>query len=119
MADKVKNQILRSMMAEESWQDTARRIRSEMGAVGQKSVWRAEMVARTELAHAQTVANTRLYAENADVIEKTDPPRAENPGREKAMLGYFAAVAVAASALLGWLGARLVSARQIRRAATV
>ncbi len=70
MAAKVKSQIIRSMMSEESWQDTARRIRGEMGTKGQASVWRAEMVARTELANAQTVANTRLYAENEDVIEK-------------------------------------------------
>lgn len=70
MAHNVRQQIIKSMMAEESWQDTARRIRSEMGTSGQKSVWRAEMVARTELAHAQTVANAALYAENKDVIEQ-------------------------------------------------
>lgn len=70
MAHNVRQQIIKSMMAEESWQDTARRIRGEMGTSGQKSVWRAEMVARTELAHAQTVANAALYAENKDVIEQ-------------------------------------------------
>ena len=70
MAARIKSQILRSMMAEESWSDTARRIRDEMGAKGQRSVWRAEMVARTELAHAQTTANMMVYADNADVIEK-------------------------------------------------
>ncbi|KAA0091395.1 hypothetical protein CIW49_30375 [Mycolicibacterium sp. P1-18] len=47
-----------------------------------------------------------LTVTHADVIEKTDEPQAANPGREKAMLGYFAVVAVAASALLGWAHAQ-------------
>lgn len=69
-AHRVKQEIVKSMMAGEAWGDTARRIRSEMGTGGQKAVWRAEMVARTELAHAQELANTELYAENEDVIDE-------------------------------------------------
>ena len=69
MAGEIKKQLVRSMMSEESWQDAARRIRSEMGIEGQRSVWRAEMIARTELAHAQEMANAQFGSENADVIE--------------------------------------------------
>ncbi len=43
-----------------------------------------------------------LTVTRADVIETTAAPRAANPGREKVMLGYFAAVAVATCALLTW-----------------
>lgn len=70
MAHVVRHEIIKSMMAEESWQETARRIRGQMGTKGQRAVWRAEMVARTELARAQTTANAMLYGENDDVIEK-------------------------------------------------
>lgn len=46
-----------------------------------------------------------LNASRADVIDDHDraiQSAATNPTREKAMLGYFAAVAVATGALLGW-----------------
>ena len=69
MAGEIKKQLVRSMMSEESWQDAARRIRSEMGTAGQRSVWRAEMIARTELAHAQELANAQFNEENSDVLE--------------------------------------------------
>lgn len=70
MAHNIQQSLIRSMMAEESWSEAARRIRGEMGTAGQKSVWRAEMIARTELARSQEIANAQLYAENSDVIEK-------------------------------------------------
>lgn len=70
MAQTIKFDLLRSMMAEESWQDAARRIRTQMGTTGTRMVWRAEMIARTELARAQELANFQLYEDNADVIEK-------------------------------------------------
>lgn len=70
MALSIKNELIRSMMAEESWGDAARRIRDEMGTEGTSSVWRAEMIARTELGRAQELANAELYAQNSDVIEK-------------------------------------------------
>lgn len=69
MAGNIKTTLVRSMMAQESWQDAARRIRGEMGTAGQRSVWRAEMIARTELAHAQELATEVFNNENADVIE--------------------------------------------------
>ncbi len=71
MADDIKHQLAVSMASGEAWQDAARRVRSQMGTGGQRAVWRAEMIARTEMAHAQTMANAQLYDENADVIEDT------------------------------------------------
>ncbi len=47
-----------------------------------------------------------LTVTRADVIDKPDAPRAANPGREKVMLGYFVAVAIAAAALLTWAHAQ-------------
>jgi uncharacterized membrane-anchored protein len=47
-----------------------------------------------------------LTVTRADVIEKPDAPRAANPGREKVMLGYFAAIAIATAALLTWANAQ-------------
>lgn len=70
MAHQIKQALLRSMIEGESWQEAARRIRDQMGTEGQKSVWRAEMISRTELARAQELANAQLYAQNDDVIEK-------------------------------------------------
>lgn len=96
MAQGVQNQIARSMISGEGWQDTARRIRNMMGTSGQQSVWRAEMIARTELAHAQTTANTMLYDDNSDVIEEViwvahpgacDECRA-NHGKPVSKVGY-------------------------------
>ena len=69
MSTTIKHQLIRSMMAEESWADAARRIRDQMGTEGQRSVWRAEMIARTELSRAQNLANSKLYDDNADVID--------------------------------------------------
>ena len=47
-----------------------------------------------------------LTVTNADVIEKTEPPRTANPSREKIMLGYLAAVAIAAGGLMAWANAQ-------------
>ncbi|MGK2882853.1 MAG: COG4705 family protein [Mycobacterium sp.] len=47
-----------------------------------------------------------LTVTRADVIDKPDASRPVNPGREMVMLGYFAAVAVAAGALLTWANAQ-------------
>lgn len=69
MANEIKSQIIKSMMSEESWQQTAKRIRGEMGTSGTGAVWRSEAIARTELAHAQTLANTALYDENKDIMD--------------------------------------------------
>lgn len=70
MANTIKHQLTRSMIAGESWAQAARRIRDEMGTAGRRSVWRAEMVARTELAHAAEVATALFNQANADVIDK-------------------------------------------------
>jgi hypothetical protein len=70
MRSNIKHELLRSMMAEESWQAAARRIRSEMGTTGQRSVWRAEMISRTELARAQDAANAQFAKDNDDIIER-------------------------------------------------
>lgn len=70
MAQNIQHELAMSMAGGESWQAAARRIRDEMGTEGQASVWRAEMVARTELARAQELANFRLHDENSDVIDK-------------------------------------------------
>lgn len=70
MATNIKHSLVRSMMAEESWAAAARRIRTEMGTSGTRSVWRAEMVARTELAHAQELATAQFNKENEDVISE-------------------------------------------------
>lgn len=69
MAQDIKSQLIQSMMAGESWSKAAMRIRGEMGASGARAVWRSEMIARTELGRAQTMANQALYDENSDVIE--------------------------------------------------
>ena len=68
MSSTIKHELIRSMMAQESWADAARRIRDQMGTAGRRSVWRAEMIARTELARAQNLANSKLYEDNDDVI---------------------------------------------------
>lgn len=70
MASDIQKQLTASLVAQDSWQDAARRIRDEMGTQGQRSVWRAEMIARTELARAQEMANKELFDQNDDVIEK-------------------------------------------------
>lgn len=61
-------------------------------------------VAVTSVIFLAAILATVVYltVTRADVIERTDPPRTENLRREKIMLGYFVAVAVAAGALLGW-----------------
>lgn len=96
MAHNVQHEIIKSMMAGESWQETGRRIRSEMGTQGQGSVWRAEMVARTELSHAMNMANAQLYDDNSDILEEpvwVAHPGAcdicrENHGRPVSEVGY-------------------------------
>ncbi len=67
----IKHALLRSMMSGDSWQDAARSIRGLMGTAGTGAVWRAEMIARTELRHAQELANEEFAAQNADVIADT------------------------------------------------
>ena len=69
MVSNIKHSLLRSMMAEESWADAARRIRGQMGVSGQKSVWRAEMVARTEMSHVAELAAEQIRTDNEDVID--------------------------------------------------
>lgn len=65
-------------------------------------------VAITSVIFLAAILATVVYltVTRADVIEKSEPPRAENPGREKVMLGYFAVIAVAAGALLTWAHAQ-------------
>lgn len=70
MAHKVQQQLTYSMIAEETWQDAAKRIQDEMGTEGQRAVWRAEMIARTEMSRASSLAAEAFHAENEDVIEK-------------------------------------------------
>lgn len=69
MAQDIKSQLVQSMMAGESWQDAARRIRAKMGAEGARAVWRSEMIARTELANVQVKASRYLAQENSDVVD--------------------------------------------------
>lgn len=70
MAGAIRKTLLRSMINQESWQQAARSIRGEMGTRGQKAVWRAEMIARTELRRASSIASAQFNAENEDVIDK-------------------------------------------------
>ncbi len=61
-------------------------------------------VALTSVIFLAAILATVIYltVTRADVIERNDPPRTENRRREQVMLGYFAAVAVAAGALMAW-----------------
>lgn len=65
-------------------------------------------VAITSVIFLAAILATVVYltVTKADVIGKPDAPRPANPGREKVMLGYFAAVAVATGALLTWAHAQ-------------
>lgn len=65
-------------------------------------------VAITSVIFLAAILATVIYltVTHADVIEETNPPQAANPGHERVMLAYFAVVAVAASALLGWAHAQ-------------
>ena len=65
-------------------------------------------VAITSVIFLTAILATVVYltVTRADVIETTDPPRTHNPRREKVMLGYFAAVAVATGALMTWAHAQ-------------
>ncbi|MCV7131884.1 hypothetical protein H7J06_02705 [Mycobacterium hodleri] len=65
-------------------------------------------VAITSVIFLAAILATVIYltVTRADVIEATGPPRTQNPDREKVMLGYFAAVAVATGALMTWAHAQ-------------
>lgn len=65
-------------------------------------------VAITSVIFLTAILATVIYltVTRADVITDTDAPRAADPRREKVMLGYFAAVAVATGALLTWAHAQ-------------
>ncbi len=64
-------------------------------------------VAITSVIFMAAILATVVYltVTKADVIDKADAPRA-NPGREKIMLGYFGAIAVATAGLLTWANAQ-------------
>lgn len=70
MTDKIKNSLLRSMVNQETWNQAARRIRTEMGTQGRGAMWRAEMIARTELTRAQEMATMQFNKDNEEFIEK-------------------------------------------------
>ncbi|MCP9276470.1 COG4705 family protein [Mycolicibacterium arenosum] len=65
-------------------------------------------VAITSVIFLAAILATVIYltVTKADVIEKPADVRPANPGREKVVLGYFAAVAIAAGALLTWAHAQ-------------
>ncbi|TPG35128.1 COG4705 family protein [Mycolicibacterium hodleri] len=65
-------------------------------------------VAITSVIFLAAILATVVYltVTRADVIERTSAPREPSPAREKVMLGYFAVVAVAAGALLGYANAQ-------------
>ncbi|MCV7422095.1 hypothetical protein H7K45_16210 [Mycobacterium yunnanensis] len=65
-------------------------------------------VAITSVIFLAAILATVVYltVTRADVIEKTSASREASPAREKVMLAYFAAVAVAAGALLTWANAQ-------------
>ena len=65
-------------------------------------------VAITSVIFLTAILATVIYltVTRADVITDADAPRAADPRREKVMLGYFAAVAVATGALLTWAHAQ-------------
>lgn len=72
MAQDIKGELLRSMMEQESWQQVAQRIRSEMGAgTVRAATWRANMIARTELRRASSLGAITFADQNSDIIEKT------------------------------------------------
>ena len=65
-------------------------------------------VAITSVIFLTAILATVVYltVTRADVIENTDAPRVADPRREKLVLGYFVAVAVATGALLSWAHAQ-------------
>ena len=65
-------------------------------------------VALTSVIFLAAILATVIYltVTRADVIERNDPPRTESRRREQVMLGYFAAVAVAAGVLMAWAHGR-------------
>jgi uncharacterized membrane-anchored protein len=65
-------------------------------------------VAVTSVIFLSAILATVLYltVTRADVIDNPDAPRAVDAGREKVMLGYFAALAVATVGLLSWAHAQ-------------
>lgn len=65
-------------------------------------------VAATSLIFLAAILGVAIYLSisRADVIAHADTPREAQPGREKVMHGYLAAVAVAAAALLSWAHAQ-------------
>lgn len=65
-------------------------------------------VAITSVIFLAAILATVLYltVTKADVLDKPDAPRTADSGREKVMLGYFAAIAVATVALLTWANAQ-------------
>lgn len=65
-------------------------------------------VAITSVIFLTAILATVIYltVTRADVIDKPAAPPTANPGREKVMLGYLAAVAVTAGALLNWANAQ-------------
>jgi uncharacterized membrane-anchored protein len=65
-------------------------------------------VAITSVIFLAAILATVIYLSitRADVIERTDGTTVANPGRERIMLGYFAAIAVATGALLIWANAQ-------------
>ncbi|BBZ30164.1 hypothetical protein MMAD_44590 [Mycolicibacterium madagascariense] len=65
-------------------------------------------VALTSVIFLGAILATVVYltVTRADVIDEPDAPPAVHPVRERAMLGYFGVVAVAAGALLAWAHAQ-------------
>lgn len=70
MAHRIKKELTTSMIQGDSWSAVARRIRDFMGTRGRGAMWRADMIARTEITRAQELGAAQLYKENEDVIEK-------------------------------------------------
>lgn len=65
-------------------------------------------VAVTSVVFLAAILATVIYLSvtRADVIERAEGTTTANPGRERIMLGYFAAIAVATGALLTWANAQ-------------
>ncbi len=71
MAHNIQTELTRSMIAEESWGQAARRIREWMGSGSGTAFWRANMIARTELRRASSLGGYQFAQENEDIIDRT------------------------------------------------
>ncbi len=69
MSRRIQNQLAQSMIAGESLDKAAKRIRDEVGTRGKAAADRALMITRTEITRAQGNARFLVFSQNEDVME--------------------------------------------------